>query len=158
MDEQLLARFDALSRALLWIWVLLVAAALAGGRLVTYRHTLDYAAWGVFGGALLLSFLSRWLNEIEDEGPIGPMRIWMAATLVALLMCLASSFIVAPKLLIIRGRLAEAEVQGQPLGPDQATLRKATSVANQMLGLRVLLALGLGYGVGLLPRRKTAAE
>ncbi|WP_005035762.1 hypothetical protein [Holophaga foetida] len=154
MDERLLARLDTLSRALLWIWVLLVLATLVGGRLELLRRALDYSAWGVFGGAFLLSFLSRWLNEIADEGPIGPMRIWMAAALVSLLMCLASTFIVAPKILNIRGRLAVAEVEGRDLAPDQASLRKARSVANQMLGLRVLLALGLGYGALSLPRRK----
>ncbi|MBP1628172.1 MAG: hypothetical protein H6Q00_2647 [Holophagaceae bacterium] len=158
MDERLLARLDALSRALLWIWVLLVLASLVGGRLEALRRILDYSAWGVFGGSFLLSFLTRWLNEIEDPAPIGPLRVWLGASLVALLMCLASTFILAPKILTIRGRLAVAEVEGRDLSADQASLRKARNVANQMLGLRVLLALGLGYGALMLPRRKASAE
>jgi len=154
LSERLLARLDALSRALLWIWVLLLLAFLAGGRLETLRRALDHGAWVAFGLSFLLSFLSRWLNEITDPDAIGPLRVWMAASLVALMMCLASTFILAPKTLAIRGRLAVAELEGRDLAPDQASLRKARSVANQMLGLRVLLALGLGYGLSFLPRRK----
>lgn len=154
MNERLLARLDTLSRVLLWIWVLLVLGALMGGRLEPWRRVLDYLAWGAFGVAFLVSFVSRWLNEIVDGAPIGPLRIWMAAALVALMMCLASTFILHPKMRAIQSRLAAAQDEGRDQSPHLAALRKARSVNNQMLGLRVLLALGLGYGALMLPRKK----
>lgn len=151
MEERSLARLDVLSRVLLWIWVALVLVALIGGRLGSLQRLLDYSAWVAFGGAFLLSFLSRWLNEIVDKEAIGPLRIWMAAALAALIMCFSSTFIIGPK---VQERLASARTVGQAASQDQAPLRKAQSVARQMLVLRVLLGLGLGWGVRKLPRKK----
>jgi hypothetical protein len=123
-----------------------VAGRIAG--LIIVR--LDWAAWGVFGLAGL-SWAGRWVAEVEED-LIGPIRLWSAGLLVALLACLASSFIVTPKIQEIRARI---QVPVESLAPDHAdrvAYRKAHGSSRNLFFLRILVAVGLAATVGLLPR------
>ncbi len=100
MSPTTLRRLDQLAVALLLLWAgaalgfglfaapLLfrelpsrdVAGHLAG--LIIGR--LDWAAWGAFALAGL-AWVGRWVAEVEDD-LIGPLRLWSATLLVALLM------------------------------------------------------------------------
>ncbi|MDP2877266.1 MAG: DUF4149 domain-containing protein [Holophaga sp.] len=129
-----------------------LAGRIVGATLVR----LDWAAWGAFALALGLSWVPRWLEEFKEMDGLGPLRLWSAAALVALLMCLASSFILTPKLADIRER---AQVPIQTLSenhPDRILHAKAHRISRQLLVLRMLLALSLVAGIGYLPRRKDA--
>jgi hypothetical protein len=111
---------------------------------------LDWAAWFAFGIAGL-SWGGRWVAEVEED-LIGPIRLWSAGLLVALLMCLASSFIVTPKVHEIRARI-NAPIES--LAPDHANrvaYNKAHGLSRNFFFLRILLAVGLAATVGLLPR------
>jgi hypothetical protein len=113
---------------------------------------LDWAAWATFGLAGL-SWGGRWVAEVEEE-LIGPIRLWSAGLLVALLACLASSFIVTPKIQEIRARI-HAPIES--LAPDQAdrvAYNKAHGLSRNLFFLRILVAMGLAATVGLLPRGK----
>jgi len=150
VSEATFKRLDALSRALLWLWALLALGVIATGGLETQGRLVDLCALGAFVLAFLLSFVVRRFSGIADVGPFGPLRLWMFATLAAFLLCLDASFVVAPK---IQEQMALAEADR-----DQPALKKAQSFGHQMLGLRMLLAVGLGYGVVLLPRRKATEQ
>jgi len=170
MNEKTLNRLDALSRALLLLWLgmalgfaflqapttfqVLGSRDLAGQVVGATLRRLDWAAWAVFLGAMALSWGSRWLAEFHDAGGIGPLRLWSATALVALLMCFASSFIVTPKLAALRSRI-NAPIEGLAQDhPDRVAHAKAHGISRQMLGLRMLLALGLAAGIGFLPKQK----
>ncbi len=119
-----------------------VAGRIAG--LILVR--LDWAAWAAFGLAGL-SWAGRWMAEVE-EGLIGPIRLWSAGLLVALLACLASSFIVTPKIQEIRARIP---VPIESLAPDQAdrvAFHRAHSTSRNLFFLRILVAVGLAATVG----------
>jgi hypothetical protein len=123
-----------------------VAGRIAG--LIIVR--LDWAAWAVFVLAGL-SWAGRWVAEVEED-LIGPIRLWSAGLLVALLACLASSFIVTPKLQEIRARI-HAPIES--LTSDQAdrvAYQKAHGISRNLFFLRILVAVGLAATVGLLPR------
>jgi len=123
-----------------------LAGHLAG--LIVQR--LDWAAWAAFALAGL-SWGGRWVAEVQED-LIGPTRLWSAALLVALLACLASSFIATPKLQEIRARVP---VPLESLAPDQAdrvAYAKAHGLSRNLFFLRILVALGLAATVGLLPR------
>lgn len=172
MREKTLRRLDALSIALLLLWLgmalgfaflqapttfqVIGSRDLAGQVVGTTLRRLDWVAWGVFLLALGLSWGSRWLAECQEKDGIGPLRLWSATLLAALLMCFASSFIVSPKLAAIRARMnAPVETLAQD-HPDRIAYQKAHSISRQMLVLRMLLALGLAAGVGFLPKAKEA--
>ena len=123
-----------------------VAGHLAG--LVVGR--LDWAAWAAFGLAGL-SWGARWFAGAKEE-VIGPLRLWSAAWLVALVMCLASSAVITPKIHDIRARIAAPIESLAPEHPDRAAYDKAHTLSRQLFFLRILLALGLAATVGLLPR------
>lgn len=127
-----------------------LAGSLAG-RIV---QRLDWAAWVAFGGSMLLALFPRWIQEIGDgDQPIGPFRLWSAAALAALLMGFASQGIVSPGLARIRARM-DAPVESLPMdNPDRLAYQRAHRISRQMMGIRVLLALGLAAGVACLPRR-----
>jgi len=128
------------------------ARDLAGQVVGATLRRLDWVAWGVFISALGLSWGSRWLAEFQDRDGIGPLRLWSATLLVALLMCFASSFILSPKLVAVRARMnAPVETFAQD-HPDRVAYQKVHSISRQMLILRMLLALGLAVGVGFLPK------
>jgi hypothetical protein len=111
---------------------------------------LDWAAWIVFGLAGL-SWAGRWASEIQDE-IIGPLRLWSGGLMVALLMCLASSFIVTPKIQAIRARInAPVESLAQDHA-DRVAYNKAHGLSRNLFFLRILLAMGLAASVSLLPR------
>jgi len=169
MTSKTLARLDATAAGLLILWVgmvlgfaFLVAPLLfsilpsrdvAGhiaGRVVT---RLDFMAWVAFLAAGLLALFPRWLKEIREEGPVGPMRLWAATALVALLMCFTSQFIVSPGLQRIRARM-DGPVEALPQdNPDRVAYNKAHGISRQLMFIRLLLAVGLAVGVVSLPRR-----
>jgi len=170
MNETTLRRLDAISITVLLLWLgmalgfaflqapttfqVLGSRDLAGQVVGATLRRLDWVAWAAFLLALGLSWGSRWLAEFQEKDGIGPLRLWSAAALVALLMCLASSFIVAPKLVALRARInAPIETLAQD-HPDRIAHAKAQGISRQLLGLRMLMALGLALGVTFLPRQK----
>ena len=172
MSPTAFRRLDALAAALLMLWVGMVVAFafliapllfsslpsrdLAGmiaGRIVA---RLDGAAFVAFGGAAALVLLPRYLEELGDDELLGPLRLWGAAAIVALLVCFASTAIVTPKLRALR-TLMSAPVETLPQdAPERLAYQKAHSISRQFMGLRLLLALGLAAGVAVLPRSTKA--
>jgi Domain of unknown function (DUF4149) len=168
MSPESLRRLDLMSLLLLLLWVgmalgfgVLTAPLLfanlpsrdLAGRLAgLVIERLDWAAWIAFGGAFALSFLPRWLAELKEPDAVGPFRLWTAAALAALLMCLASSFIFTPKLREIRARMAAPVEALAPEHPDRLAYQKAHKLSRQFFFLRVLLAAGLALGLAWLPR------
>jgi hypothetical protein len=109
---------------------------------------LDWAAWAAFGIAGL-SWAGRWVAEVKED-LIGPIRLWSSALLVALLMCLASTFIVTPKIHEIRARI-HAPIESLPSDhADRVAYHKAHGLSRNLFFLRILLAVGLAATVGLL--------
>jgi hypothetical protein len=168
MNPKTLARIDSLAAALLLIWTgmvlgfaFLVAPVLfatlpnrdlAGQIAGTAVARLDLCAWIAFLAALGLVQGLRWLNEIHDGDAVGPLRLWGAAALLALLMCFTSSFIVTPKLQALRARMGGSVEAVAPDHPDRAAYRRAHGISRQLMGLRLLLALALAAGAAALPR------
>jgi hypothetical protein len=168
MTDQTLRRLDLFTALVLLLWA---GAALGFGALTApllFRELpsrdlagylagliigrLDWAAWVAF---LLagLTWGARWLAEVKEE-MIGPMKLWSAAWLVALLMCFASSAILTPKIHAIRARInAPIETLAQD-HPDRVAHTKAHGFSRNLFILRILLALGLAATVGLLPTRR----
>jgi Domain of unknown function (DUF4149) len=166
MNSATIRRLDQLSQILLLLWA---GAALGFGVFsapVFFRELpsrdvagriagiiigrLDWAAWAVFGLAGL-SWLGRWVAEVQEE-VIGPIRLWSAALLVALVMCLASSFVVTPKVQAIRARINAPIENLAPEHPDRVAYNKAHGLSRNLFFLRIALAIGLAATVGLLPR------
>lgn len=111
---------------------------------------LDWAAWTVFGLAGI-SWGARWIAEVKEE-IVGPIRLWSAAWLVAMLMCLASTFVVSPKIRAIRARIDAPIETLAPDHADRVAYNKAHGLSRNLFFLRILLALGLAATVGLMPR------
>jgi hypothetical protein len=174
MTSKSLARTDAAAAGILLLWTgmvlgfaflvapllfsLLPSRDLAGhvaGRIVT---RLDVMAWAAFLAALALALFPRWIREIKDDQPVGPLRLWGATALVALLMGFTSQFIVSPGLQRIRARMdgpVEALAQDHP---DRVAYNKAHGISRQLMLLRLLLAVGLAAGVTALPRQAPKAD
>lgn len=169
MTEKTLRRIDAISLGVLLLWLgmalgfaflqapttfhVLESRDLAGRVVGATLVRLDWAAWIAFALALGLSWTPRWLAEFREADGIGPLRLWSAAAMVALLMCLASTFIISPKLSAIRARVAvPIETLAQD-HPDRQSHAKAHRISRQLLLLRMALALGLAVGLGYLPRK-----
>jgi len=164
-----LARTDAAAAGLLVVWTGMVlgfaflvapllfsilpsrdVAGQIAGRVVT---RLDVMAWAAFLAASALVLFPRWLREVKDTQPVGPLRLWAATAIVALLMCFTSQFIVTPGLRRIRARM-DGPVEAFPKDhPDRAAYQKAHGISRQLIFLRLLLALGLAIGVTALPGR-----
>lgn len=170
MTEGTLRRLDAVSVSLLLLWLgmalgfvllqvpaayqLLGSRDLAGQLVGANLRRLDWVAFVAFALPLWLSWGPRWLAEFHEKDGIGPLRLWSAAALAALLMCFASAFIVTPRLASRRARM-NTPIETFPKDhPDRVAFDKAQSISMQMLGLRMLLALGLAVGVGFLPKQK----
>lgn len=167
MNATTLRRLDRVSAALLLLWVgaalgfgLLVAPLLfrelpsrdGAGRLAgLILERLDWAAWAAFGLAGL-SWGARWMAEVKDE-LVGPIRLWSAAWLVALLMGLASTFIVTPKVRAIRARIGAPIETLAPDHAERVAYNRAHGLSRNLFFLRILLALGLAATVGMLPRK-----
>jgi hypothetical protein len=170
MNSNVYRRLDAVAAALLLLWAgmvlafgILIApllfsslpsrdlAGMIAGRVVT---RLDWAAFVAFGGATALVLLPRYLQELGDEELLGPLRLWGAAVIVALLVCFASTFIVSPKLHALRALMNAPVETLAPDSPERAAYHKAHGISRQFMGLRLLLALGLAAGVTALPNRK----
>jgi hypothetical protein len=166
MSPKTLERLDQFSKLLLLLWA---GAALGFGLFtapVLFRELpsrdlagrvagliigrLDWAAWIAFGLAGL-SWAGRWASEVQDE-IIGPIRLWSGGLMVALLMCLASSFVVTPKIHAIRARINAPIESLAPDNADRVAYNKAHGLSRNLFFLRILLAVGLAATVGLLPR------
>ena len=167
MSPVTLRRLDQFSKVLLLLWA---GAALGFGVFsapVFFRELpsrdvagrisgliigrLDWAAWIAFGLAGL-SWVGRWAAEVKEE-IIGPLRLWSAALLVALLMCLASSFVVTPKVRAIRARINAPIESLPPDHADRVAYNRAHGLSRNLFFLRILLAIGLAATVSLLPRQ-----
>ena len=169
MNNQRFFRLDAVSGLLLLLWAgmalgIAVLAApiafqqlpsrdLAGKVIGACFWWIDLLSWFAFGLPFLLSYGSRWLSEMKDSG-VGPMTLWSAATLAALLMCFTSMAIVNPRLEAIRARISGPMEAFPETSPDRSAFKRAHSISEQLMGLRVLLALGLAAGVFYLPRKR----
>lgn len=170
MNPTRLRRLDQFSAALLLLWA---GAALGFGLFsapVFFRELpsrdvaghiaglilgrLDWAAWTAFGLAGL-SWGARWVAELKED-LIGPIRLWSAAWLVAMLMCLASTFVVTPKVGAIRARIGAPIETLAPDHADRVAYNKAHGLSRNLFFLRILLALGLAATVSLLPREEKA--
>ncbi|WP_243382012.1 DUF4149 domain-containing protein [Geothrix alkalitolerans] len=170
MSPSTLHRLDRITTALLLLWA---GAALGFGvfSAPVFFHELpsrdvaghiaglilgrlDWAAWTVFGLAGL-SWGARWIAEVKED-LIGPIRLWSAAWLVAMLMCLASTFVVTPKVRAIRARIDAPIETLAPEHADRVAYNKAHSLSRNLFFLRILLALGLAATVGRLPRKGQA--
>ena len=165
-----LRRLDSASLVLLLLWLgmalgfaALMAPALfsnlsskdLAGRLAGVMVArLDIAAWIAFGGALFLSYGGRWLNEIQDASPIGPLRLWSATVLVALLFTFSSTFLATPKLHELRVQM-NAPVESLPKDDARVqSYRKTHGLSTQFFFIRVILAAALAWGLGSLPKVK----
>ena len=164
-------RTDAMAAAVLLLWAgmvlgfaflmapllfsILPSRDLAGMIASRVVARLDLAAFVAFGLATALVLLPRYMEEIDDQHVLGPLRLWGAAVLVAFLVCFASTFIISPKLRTLRGYM-EAPVETLALdSPLRAAYQKAHGISRQFMALRLLLALGLAAGVTVLPRPKS---
>ena len=171
MTPQAYNRTDALAAALLLLWAGMVLgfafltapllfstlpsrdlAGMVASRVVT---RLDIASFLAFGGATALVLLPRYLQEISDESLLGPLRLWVAAMLVSLLVSFASAFIISPKLHTLRTYMDAPVETLAPASPLRTAYRKAHGISRQFMGLRFLLALGLAAGVAVLPRPRS---
>jgi hypothetical protein len=152
------ARMDVVSRGLLLLWA---ALALAGLTLPAVgMAAVDAAAWGAFGGAMLLTGLPRWLSGASDKEMIGPFRLWLAACAAALLFCMASSFIAAPRIRDTQAQIASGAHRAESVdvaGALSKRLAKAKNFSVQFLCVRMALAVGLAIGAKKLPRARLAA-
>lgn len=171
MNKKLLSWFDRVSllALLLWAGMALGIAALAapaafrelpsrelaGQVLGVVFRRLDALAWAAFGLSFLLSYGVRWWAELKEAG-IGPLRLWSAAALAALLMCFTSSAIVTPRIEGLRARVAGSVAPLPADHPDRAAFRRAHRISVQLLGLRILLGIGLALGLAALPGREEA--
>ena len=167
MNEKHLSHLDKLSVTVLLLWVGMAFAIgalaapvvsrqlpsgdVAGRILAACYRRIDLMSWFAFGLPFLSSYGSRWMAEIDDAG-LSPTRLWSAAALVALLMCFTSSAIVNPRMEAVREE-AQGSVESLPEGsPERKVFTRAQSISKQLLGLRILLALGLAVGVSRLPK------
>lgn len=174
MTGKVLVRLDAAAAVLLLLWAgmvlgfaLLTApllfsvlpsrdlAGLIAGKVVA---RLDLAAWVGFGAAILLVQGARWMMELPDPELLGPLRLWGAAGLLALLMCFTSGFIISPKLRAIRARMDGPVENFAPDHPDRKAYQRAHAISRQLMGLRLLLALALAAGTLALPRSAPGAN
>ncbi len=130
-------------------------AATVAGALVA---RLDGMAFLAFGLSFLLSYGSRWLGEIQDPEPVGPLRMWSATATVALLLTALSAFILTPRIRELRaahgGNLSTLPEEHL----DLAALRRNHGLSTQVFALRLLLALGLAWGATRLPDQKAPEE
>ena len=166
MNAATIRRLDQLSQILLLLWA---GAALGFGIFsapIFFRELpsrdlagriagliigrLDWAAWIAFGLAGL-SWVGRWVAEVQED-LIGPIRLWSGGLMVALLMCLASSFVVTPKVRAIRARINAPIESLAPEHPDRLAYNKAHGLSRNLFFLRILLAVGLAATTGLMAR------
>lgn len=170
MTTKAIDRLDTFASSILLIWVGMALcvnlfviplifkhansyelAELMISKVVTW---LDVAAWIVFLLALLFVKGTRFVIGITDAEPIGYMRLWVAAAMLALLICFTSTFIVAPKLCAVRGHVGIAmEVDNINFNDDSLSHKKAIKISRQLTWLRLVVALSMTTGVSMLPRR-----
>jgi len=149
--------FDITSAALLLVWLLLVIIHLAFRNIISGFYV-DTGAWIAFAGSLLLSGLPRWLNETTDKEVIGPFRLWIAASTVALIFCMASSFVATPKLKSLQAQLSIERTSPQQLETLRNNYTKVRNFSMQFLCIRAVLAIGLALGLKRLPQIKGSED
>lgn len=156
MKGKTLIVFDSISFGLLSLWLVLIVLHFLF-KSVFPISTIDIAAWGAFGGSAFLSGLLRWLNEVTDSEVIGPLRLWITASTVALVFCMASSYIATPKMKELQIQLASQNISAQQQVSLSKEYAKVRNFSLQFLSIRALLAIGLVLGLKKLPRRKKLA-
>ena len=154
MNPTTLRRLDQLSLILLLLWA---GAALGFGIFsapVFFRELPSRDVAGRIAGRVAIlgatGSIGRWVAEVKED-LIGPIRLWSGGLMVALLMCLASSFIVTPKVQAIRARINAPIESLAPDSADRVAYNKAHGLSRNLFFLRILLAVGLAATVGLLP-------
>lgn len=171
MTESALRRFDAaaISALLLWTGAALAfggltapllfrllpkdQAATLAGSLVT---ALDWAALAAFGLALVFAFGVRWISEIQDPLPLGPLGLWATTACMAMILTVLSATLITPRIRDLRA-LHQNQVSALPAAhPDRIALERNHKLSTQVFLVRLLLALGLAWGVAKLPRDKRA--
>jgi hypothetical protein len=156
MKEKTLGVLDSVSLGLLLLWLILAAMYFLL-RPALPLSAIDAAAWTAFGGSAFLSGLLRWLNEVKDSEAIGPFRLWAAAGAVALVFCMASSFIASPKMEDLQALLAGLDASAPRQTPLQKEYARVSNFSVQFLFIRAALAAGMALGLKKLPRRKAGA-
>jgi predicted nucleic acid-binding Zn ribbon protein len=157
LTEKTLAVLDAISLGLLALWPILAILHFLFRPAFTI-FAIDNAAWIAFGCPLFLSGLLRWLNEVTDTEAIGPYRLWTAAGTVALVLCMASSFIATPKMEELQIQLATEGISAQQQALLQKEHAKASNFSLQFLSIRAVLAVGMALGLKKLPRKKASSD
>ena len=150
MSAKNLVVLDAVSAGLLAAWFGFVIAFFIFRPVVAISHV-DIAAWLVFGASLLLSGLPRWLYDIRDTEIIGPLRLWAATGMVALVFCIASSFIATPRMETVQAQLTSQNISALQRDSLNRNYAKASNFSLQFLCIRALLAIGLIFGLKKLP-------
>jgi hypothetical protein len=142
---------DGVSCGLLLAWTALALIGLTFGSTVG-QTVVDAAAWFAFGVAMLLSVLPRWLSGVSDKEVIGPYRLWAAACTAALLFCMASSFLVAPRIKGIQTQIDTQALSAEIQDALSKSHARAKSLSVQFRCIRMVLAVGLALGARKLPR------
>lgn len=169
MTEARLKWLDALSLAVLLLWAgaalgfalfsapalfRLLPRDLAAGVAGALVGALDLAALGAFGLPLLLASGTRWLAEIEDAFAIGPLRLWTATAFMALVLSGLSGFVISPRIRDIRAAHQGMVSNLAADHPDRRALARNHKLSTQAFAIRILLAVGLAWGIAKLPTRK----
>jgi hypothetical protein len=157
MKEKTLAVLDSISLVLLLLLPVLAILHFLFEPVFTI-FAVDNAAWIAFGGPLFLSGLLRWLHEVTDNEVIGPFRLWTAAGTVALVFCMASSFIAAPKMGSLQVQLAAQNISAQQQALFEKEYARVSNFSLQFVSIRAALAVGMALGLKKLPRKKKAGS
>lgn len=117
---------------------------MAGGIAGRMVQRMDGVAWIAFGGAFLCAAVPR-LMEPQKNNLLDMKRLWVYTCATALVFCLASSFVVTPKLQALSDRLQNAAINQV----EDITLRrqKAHRISRQFFFIRIILAGALAWGL-----------
>lgn len=163
MRPSLLRRLDALAVLLLLLWAGMalgfgaltapalfrlsprpeLAATLAGALV----ERLDWMAFLAFGGALALVYGGRWLAEVADPLPLGPIKVWAMTAFMALVFTALSALLITPRIRVLRAAHANSISSLAEDDADRRALRRNHALSTQVFLLRLLLAVGLAWGV-----------
>ncbi|MCL1908635.1 MAG: hypothetical protein FWG12_04620 [Holophagaceae bacterium] len=151
MQEKTIVALDAVSATLLSAWLCIVIFHFVFRQVIIIFYV-DIGAWIVFGGAILLSGLPRWLNDVSDREVIGAFRLWIATCAVALILCMASSAVASPKLKSLQTELSSERTPPQQMEMLERNHARVANFSIQFLCIRAALAIGLALGLKKLPR------
>jgi hypothetical protein len=171
MTAKTIDRLDAAANIVLLIWVGMAICVnifvipliikytnsyeLAELMIAKLAMRLDTVAWIAFAVSFFLVKSTRLIMGIVEESEaIGPLRLWVAAALLALLTCFVSTFIVAPKLCAVRSHVGIAmDVSNMNINDDSLSHKKAIRISRQLTWLRIIVAIGMAAGIRALPRK-----